>query len=510
MRRLVLVLLFANALHAGETRKFERYADVNFGEPPSVAALFDAAPRMYPLPQQRSRAAAFAPPSRMLAPRRDFAPADAPAPLASFAAMQNGEASPPDVAGAAGPQHLMVTHNGAFQVQTRTGTVIAAMTDGAFWSTIGRRFYFDPRVVYDHFAARWVIVEAQLDVLAAQSGIAIAVSATDDPTGAWNIYFHSLGQEQYYDYPQLGFNEKTVTISVDAVGLYSAATRREVFLFDKTSFYGGNPAATVVLGPPDSGLTPVTVYDRGVDGNYLLNSVRGTQVQLYRATPAGVTFLHTMNSPVPWSDRSAAAPQAGTTITIPTNDARVANAVLRNGRLWFTHTCFLPAGSTPNRASVQWWKTTTAGEILDSGLIDDATGATFYAYPSIAVNKQDDVVIGFAQFSRSTYASAAYAFRSALDPPGTTRAPRVIKAGEGPFVTQANRWGDYTSTVADPDQLSFWTIQEYAAAPLGSDGRWSTWWAHLPASDATCTDSEHALCLAFQPIQDTPTFVVCP
>jgi len=38
----------------------------------------------------------------------------------------------------------------------------------------------------------------------------------------------------------------------------------------------------------------------------------------------------------------------------------------------------------------------------------DASGATFYAYPSIAVERDSDVLIGYSRFSASQYASANY------------------------------------------------------------------------------------------------------
>ncbi|MCP4285632.1 MAG: hypothetical protein GY792_14440, partial [Gammaproteobacteria bacterium] len=43
-----------------------------------------------------------------------------------------------------------------------------------------------------------------------------------------------------------------------------------------------------------------------------------------------------------------------------------------------------------------------------------------------------------------------------------------------------NRWGDYSATAIDPvDDLTFWTLQEYAGTNVGggvNDGRWGTWW----------------------------------
>jgi hypothetical protein len=106
-------------------------------------------------------------------------------------------------------------------------------------------------------------------------------------------------------------------------------------------------------------------------------------------------------------------------------------------------------------------------------------------FPTIAVNRFHDVLVGFTQAAASEYFSAAFAFRAGTDPPGTMRDARVYKPGEGHFnlaYSQGiSRWGDYSHTVVDPgDDATLWTIQEYARAQVGtggSSGRWGTWWA---------------------------------
>ncbi|HQU13735.1 MAG TPA: hypothetical protein PKV70_05760, partial [Thermodesulfobacteriota bacterium] len=41
----------------------------------------------------------------------------------------------------------------------------------------------------------------------------------------------------------------------------------------------------------------------------------------------------------------------------------------------------------------------------------------------------------------------------------------------------SNRWGDYSATVVDPtDNVTFWTVQEYAAIPISGISQWGTWW----------------------------------
>src|SRR5439155_4788512 len=149
----------------------------------------------------------------------------------------------------------------------------------------------------------------------------------------------------------------------------------------------------------------------------------------------------------------------------------------------------------PTRNAVQWWQLTTAGAVQQRGRIDDASGATFYAYPSIAVNANSDVLIGYSRFSASQYASGNYSFRQSCNAANTLQSDAVLKEGEGPYykigmTSQKNRWGDYSSTVVDPvNDLDMWTIQEYAATPVGTgatngNGRWATWWGKVAAQSA--------------------------
>jgi hypothetical protein len=109
----------------------------------------------------------------------------------------------------------------------------------------------------------------------------------------------------------------------------------------------------------------------------------------------------------------------------------------------------------------------------------------------------NDVMIGFSQFSPLTWPTSAYAFRAGGDPLSTTRDPAVFRPGQNRYNIGAgtanttgrqNRWGDYSSAQTDPlDDTNFWVIQEYGGTHrsdfLGSlAGPWETWWAFVKPS----------------------------
>ena len=160
------------------------------------------------------------------------------------------------------------------------------------------------------------------------------------------------------------------------------------------------------------------------------------------------------------------------------------NVLVKNNVIWCTHTVFLPAGAKPTRSSVLWWALNTSGEVLQHGLIDDPTGNNFYAFPSIAVNKYDDALIGYSVFNPQQYPSAGYSYHDHAQFPGSVNSPYIHKNGENSYYRSGggrNRWGDYSATVIDPvNDVDFWTINEYAQSTANS---WGTWWTQVSGLD---------------------------
>jgi hypothetical protein len=123
--------------------------------------------------------------------------------------------------------------------------------------------------------------------------------------------------------------------------------------------------------------------------------------------------------------------------------------------------------------------------VQQSGRIEDPANVIDYAYPSLAVNSRNDLLLGYSSFSTNQFASAGYAVRFNYDTPGTLRHGAVLKAGQAAYVVlngSYNPWGNYSSAMADPNSdSSFWTLQEYAATPANT---WGTWWGRvdLPAT----------------------------
>jgi hypothetical protein len=427
------------------------------------------------------------------------APAAAPAgpptwPGSSFPALEdNNDSIPPDTNGAVGPDHLMVTLNTQVRIQDREGTALSTVTLNAFWASLGNPHTFDPKIAYDPFENRWIFaVVANAETR--RSAVLVAVSQTSDPTGAWNLFAVAAdpNRKLWADFPSLGFNKDWVAIGANMFTVRrNRFARTRLFVFDKADLYGnGRGRVTVLAGSSGSfTLCPALTYDNTLATLFLLDDFDGNHLRISTITGAVGAEALTVGtgfviSPDAWGLAPPVPnflPQLGSPFQIDAGDARLASCVFRNGSLWTVHTVFLDA---PVRAAVQWWQVDTNGTIRQRGRVDDPAGQQHFAYPSIGVNADDDVVVGYSRFSPSQFASANYSFRGAADPPGILRTDTVAKEGEAPYAKRFGksrvRWGDYSNACVDPlNDADLWTIQEFAATPSQGLDRWGTWWARV-------------------------------
>ncbi|HZU95892.1 MAG TPA: hypothetical protein VFF73_04230, partial [Planctomycetota bacterium] len=414
---------------------------------------------------------------------------------ASFLGLLDDQSSfPPDVDGAVGPNHVMTALNTQVQVQSRSGAIVGpAVSISAFWSSIDPTAQpFDPHVVYDAAAGRWIFTAAG-NVQTSSSEILVAVSQTSDPTGSWSKWKFRTDPTgtNWADYDQVGFNRDWIVVTMNLYGVASGNfAESQLFVFQKSLLYAGamNPSPAVFTTPNFS-LTPARTYD-AIDTVYTLASVSPNtlQIQSVSGPVTAPTFNPELDvtAPISWDPQGANgadfAPQKGSIQKIDAGDDRIMSLVERGGSLWASHTVFLPAGG-PTRSACQWWQVTPGGTILQHGLLDDPTATVFYAYPSLAVNANMDACMGYNAFSATTFASARYTAHLAQDAPGTMRTDALLEAGKASYFKSDgtnNRWGDFSSTVVDPvNDTDFWTLQEYAELPQAGLDAWGTWWGQV-------------------------------
>jgi hypothetical protein len=507
---------------AAPVMNFKRLAH----KPPSAARVLmsgerEALPRRWQLRQRRLdqlRAAGLPTAKARRAHRFRAEPTGAPSPVpaSSFNAVDdNNLFIPPDTEGAPGPDKLLVTVNGTVRVQQKSdGAVLSTMGLSTFFNT--GAIVFDPHVLYDPYANHWIVV-AVANAESPVANVLLAVSLTSDPAGDWNQYSVDVdaANANWADYPMIGFNKSWIVVSVN---LYTVAgdafAGTQTYAFDKQKAYDGAASgggAYQLFARPypandDFSLAPAATYDPGAPDLYLTEDYDGTgtfsnrPLRLFKLSgPVGSATLSRLGDPSGaalsalgrWSDVVPSgvgfAPQLGSPKKIDNGDARLSQCVYRNAAIWCANTVFLPS-TIPTHAAVQWYKIDPAPatpDVVQAGRINDSTGARFFAYPSIAVNKYNDALLGFSRFADNQYASADYAYRGCGDAMNAFRDEAPYQAGAGSYFKTyggtRNRWGDYSGTWVDPsDDASMWTIQEYAKAPVPT-GTWGTWWAKLDA-----------------------------
>jgi len=445
---------------------------------------------------------------------------------------------PPDPSGAAGSDRVIAVVNCMIECRTKTGTLLwIDDLKGFFTSLTPSTATFDPKVIYDQYEGRFVVVTLERVSSGSNpdpgniSKIFVAVSKTGSPatgtTADW--YYHSIdaktlitGSEHWADYPGFAIDEDAVYIT------------NNMFLFPPSSgfggvrlwivhkglvggFYGGG-TATVTIHNPYSGsgiattTQPAHIFGTGGAGTgigtYLVSYSGisdGTDeyVQIVRinsplSSPTFTqSFINIGNIEGPSFPTLPDAPQSGSGTDIEVNDRRALHAVWRNNVLWLTTTIYPNSGPDASQTTAHWFKlATTSGGVVsysDQGNIGGETIATgcYTFFPSIAVNSSNDVCIGFSASASTIYPGCYYTGRLSTDAAGFTITPDVVKAGLDYYVrtfgSGRNRWGDYSGASVDPsDDQTFYVFNEYAltrGTPIsGEDGRWGTAFGVVPVS----------------------------
>ncbi len=415
---------------------------------------------------------------------------------------------PPDTMGAIGPRHAMTMLNTQVRIQDRGGiTDFSTVSLGAFWPDLSNPF--DPKLFYDDLSDRWIAVCPGSSQSAA-SEWSIAVSLTDDPTGGWGwITLDSdAANTRWADYPCVGFNDKWIVVTFNMLAVPLAPnppTGPKMWVIDKAEMLGAGPnvgytefdigfvAAGVTLQPAvclDANVPDILIVDTSsfidpIDGFPLirLSRVTGpTASPSWQALPGSAYSTPGLfKAPHRFTTELRTAPQLGSTTPIEVGTARACNAVFRNGRLYFSHSGGGHFGGVPTNETLIFWYEllpTLPSPIVNWSYFGEGTGTAVF-YPSMAVNCHGDIGIGYSRTSATINVSTGFAFI----PAGTSgAAPYNLAAGGASYVRLdtggRNRWGDYSATVVDPrDGMSFWTIQESAAATAN---RWTTRWAQFP------------------------------
>ncbi len=416
----------------------------------------------------------------------------APTLLSDFQGITMTSFIPPDPIIAAGPDHLMPLVNTDFAIYTKAG-VNQQQIDARSWfsNVLPGNNAFDPKVIYDHFDDRWVMVWLATD-FATNSHILVSVSDDGDPTGNWcNWAFRgdvngSTVVANWSDYQGLGFDADAIYIVPNQFSFAPTFDYVKLRILPKSELYDPScPGVTYTdfwdLREPDFPTFPVftvrpatTFGTPGVE--YLINDspfVTGTTMTLWSLmNPLDPSpTLTALNVPVTQRALPPNADQLGDSTLIDVGGPRVRNLVYRDGSVWTAHSV---ASASGLYARARYVRIDVAGPTV----LEDASfglDQCWLFYPAVTADAANNLTMVFSRSCTNEFASVRYTGKMPSD--AALQASAELKAGEARYVIEdgndVNRWGDYSGIAVDPaNPTHVWMYGEYAASPQHT---WGTW-----------------------------------
>lgn len=413
-----------------------------------------------------------------------------PQPLGiSYEAITYTGKSPPDPYIAVGPTDLIVATNNVWRAYDKSnpGNVLYNTTLENWYAGVAPpdTNIFDPKVIFDQWHDRYIMVAIGKKEATSQSWWLVAVSQQSSAVGSWYFYAFDATLDgttptsNWADYPGIGVDNEVLYLTANMFTfanppVYQYAKIRAIGL---AGLYAGSVSgwtdAWNLLNGDDSKASNVQPAHRyGTAGPmYLVNNAASGNLTLWRYdTPLTAPSLVRTNVTVSPFSAPPDAEQPGTPNRIDTGDGSILQAQYRLAGIWAAQTVSIDWGGGP-RAAIRLYEITTDGFLWNEITFGNPDHYLFF--PSFTTDKDDNLVVMFAISGSTLYASAAYMGRKYTDPTNTIQPDmRFLKVGEGSYDLGANRWGDYSGTAIDPSNgYTVWMFHQYAK--IGNV--WSTW-----------------------------------
>ena len=462
---------------------------------------------------------------------------------------------PPDQGLCVGNGFVIETINDVLAVYKTNGTMVAGPTAlNAFLGyapAIDRTnggfgpFVTDPKCYYDADTQRWYHTDLTLDqdpdtgALTGNTHVDLAISQTNDPTGAWTI-FHldtTNGDGSLANHPGCPCLGDQPLLGFDATGLYITTNEFSVNgpEFNGAQIYAtskwklaaaadglGAPGVVVAFdGLPLAEGTAYSVqpadsvggYATGKGGTeYFLSALQfgpaplDNRIAIWSLTntsslnglhPTLKLQSHVMSSEV-YGQPSHAVQRNGflqlnTSLTVlNSNDDRMNQVVYANGLLWSGVNTIVTTKDGSTRVGIaffavqpEWHGNTLGGHVHHQGYV--AVNGNNVLFPAIGLDRWGNAVMTFTLVGPKYYPSAAYV---RLNVSGTSGTIHVIGDGVGPAdgftgdpaqgaPDNVERWGDYSAAVTDSSG-HVWIATEYIPnGPRTTLANWGTFVAKV-------------------------------
>ncbi len=421
--------------------------------------------------------------------------------------------TPPDTNAAVGQNYIVETVNVEFGVYDKTNgnLVMGPVNITNLWSSMGGDCLndgtSDPIVNYDQISHRWLI--SQITTNGSPNYHCIAISQTNDPTGAYYVYAFAI-TSGLPDYPKVAvwpgsylatFNDFNPSfdgvdfVAYDATAMQNGDPNAQMVEFTESSnAYSDLPVEVDGSAMPPSG-------SPGLFVNYISPNLYGSgapyglevwSMNVDWSNPSAATLTDDGNLAVdPFTDyvcggNRTCIPQASSSQTLDAiTDRLMYRAVYRNfgshQAILAMHTVGADSSGNPPTGE-RWYElrapsastSPTAWSVYQQGTYAPSDGNSRWM-GSIAFDHSGDVAMGFSESGPSQDPEIAYTGRLSGDPLGQMTQPEtVMQAAGGADTGPYARWGDYTSMQIDPtDDCTFWYANQYWAT-TGDSFSWST------------------------------------
>ena len=437
---------------------------------------------------------------------------DVPVIVENFSGISNTyNVAPPDTQGDVSLDHYLQMVNKGFAIWDKNGNKLYGPVPlSTLWNGFSGpwsgRSDGDPIVLYDEYADRWIASQFSLPYGSNNGPYyeLVAISVTNDPTGAW--YRYAFEFDKFPDYPKFGvWNDAYyLTINQFESGSWHGGG---VCILDRDAMLSGDPDATMLLfdiGSSYGSMLPADADGANLPPEGSPNYIVSLASNALRLLEAHVDWNNTGNSSVnivgslpvaPYSNSSFSISQPGTSQKL---DALADRLMYRLQYRNFENYEVMVTNHSVNvgsgRAGVRWYELRNYGEgweIFQQGTFAPDDGNSRWM-ASVAVNSYGVIAAGYSVSGSSTYPSIRFSGQSIYNSgTGEFDIPETSIFEGAKSQTGVDRWGDYSMMSVDPtDDKTFWYTNQY------TNGGWnwrtkiaSFYYDQEPLADFTASET---------------------
>ena len=446
-----------------------------------------------------------------------------------------GTRIPPDPYCAVGPTSVMTVVNSTFRIYDKSGKILKTITaDEWFANILPNGFIFDPKIIYDHFSKRWVMVWLDEDDSTKRSNLLVSVSDDEDPLGDWYNYAlpgnlnGNTVVNNWSDYQGVGYDDQAIYVTSNQWAFGSGSFQyAKIRIINKAELYantGGEVTWLDVWNVKDQypnptgsifGVRPVRMYGHPGEYYFVTTSpyTAGTYLTIHKLKNPFTAFelnAYKVNVSTYYSPNDADQ-LGGSTIPIETSGASIrSEPIYRDGKIYLVHSV---ADKSFQKYSCLHY---ISIDVSTNSAVEDVTigqQGYWYFYPSIAVDKYNNIALTYSRSGLTEYIGAYFLTKSAYS--DNFNGSRILQTGKAYYVKDfeagRNRWGDYNGIWLDPvNESHVWMFTEFAA----KTNIWGTWVGEVrlrPYDQAYCFVKDTSINFRNQflnTLSDTTEFVI--